>query len=119
LAVELAIRGQAGWGYVVNGYLTISQFFDFLQHPYASGWPVLLFAMLVPTATWLWMNRDRLTPEDMRILAAVLVILGISSVIAFMAELRSVFLVPHALAVFVAASAEGRAGGEYDRPGIS
>ena len=110
--VELLIRGEAGWDYVVNGYLSISQFLEFLQHPYASGWPVLLFAMLTPTAIWLWVNRKALTATDARILAAVVLITAISSVIAFMAELRSVFLAPHVLAVFVAAAAEGRAGGD-------
>jgi hypothetical protein len=114
-AVELAIRGEVGWGYVVNGYLTVDQFVDFLKHPYASGWPVLLLAMLIPTVIWLWINHQALTQTDLRILGAVVVILGISSVIAFMSELRSVFLVPHVLAVFVAASAEGRTGGDGDR----
>jgi hypothetical protein len=113
--VEFAIRGEAGWDHVINGYLTIGQFFDFLRHPYASGWPVLLFAMLMPTLVWLWVNRKALTSTDTRILAAVVVITGISSVIAFMAELRSVFLAPHVMAVFVAAAAEGRAAIERDR----
>lgn len=107
--VEFVIRGEVGWGHVVNGYQTIDQFVHFLRHPYASGWPVLLFAMLTPTAVWLWINRKTLTLPDVRILAAVVVITGISAVIAFMAELRSVFLTPHVLAVFVATAAEGRA----------
>jgi hypothetical protein len=108
LLVEFKVRGEIAWGYVVNGYLTVGQFFDFLRHPYASGWPVLLFAMLTPTLLWLWVNRKAITPLDARILIAVVLITAISSVIAFMAELRSVFLAPHVMAVFVAASVEGR-----------
>jgi hypothetical protein len=115
LLVEFVVRGEVAWGYVVNGYLTIGQFFDFLRHPYASGWPVLLFAMLTPTLLWLWVNRKAITPLDARLLIAVVLITGISSVIAFMAELRSVFLAPHVMAVFVAASVEGRILGKRDQ----
>jgi hypothetical protein len=64
--------------------------------------------MLTPTLLWLWVNRKAITPLDARILIAVVLITAISSVIAFMAELRSVFLAPHVMAVFVAASVEGR-----------
>ena len=102
---------DAGWGYVVNGYRTIEQFLEFLAHPWASGWPVLLFALALPTTLWLFANRKALTGIDKRILLAVGVTICISSVIAFMAELRSVFLVPHVLATFVAVSAESRARG--------
>jgi hypothetical protein len=107
--VESAIRGGAGWGHVMNGYETIGQFFHFLAHPYASGWPVLLVALAAPTAVWLAVNRSALGGTDWRILAAVAITIGISSVIAFMAELRSVFLAPHVMATFVAVSAEARA----------
>ncbi len=100
--------GDAEWGYLVNGYLTIEQF---LAHPWASGWPVLLVALVLPTALWVFANRRALTSIDKRILLAVGVTIGISSVIAFMAELRSVFLVPHVLATFVAVSAESRVQG--------
>jgi hypothetical protein len=107
--VESAIRGSAGWGHVMNGYETIGQFLHFLAHPYASGWPVLLFALAAPTAVWLALNRRSLDATGWRILLAVGITIGISSVIAFMAELRSVFLAPHVMATFVAVGAEARA----------
>ena len=106
--VKWVVRGDADWRYVVNGYLTIEQFLEFLAHPWASGWPVLLVALVLPTVLWLFANRAALTSIDNRILLAVGVTIGISSLIAFMAELRSVFLVPHVLATFVAVSAESR-----------
>ena len=105
------VGGDTEWGYLVNGYLTIEQFLEFLAHPWASGWPVLLVALALPTALWVFVNRAALTSVDKRILLAAAVTIGISSVIAFMAELRSVFLVPHVLATFVAVSAESRAHG--------
>ncbi len=105
------VGGDTEWGYLVNGYLTIEQFIEFLAHPWASGWPVLLVALVLPTALWVFANRGALTSIDKRILLAVGMTIGISSVIAFMAELRSVFLVPHVLATFVAVSAESRAQG--------
>ncbi len=109
--VVWAIRGSASWGYVMNGYETIGQLRQFLAHPYASGWPVLLFALAAPTLVWLSVNRKALSAADKRILAAAAVTIGVSSVVAFMAELRSVFLAPHVMAVFVAVSAEASAGG--------
>ena len=107
--VEKAIRGSAGWDYVVNGYQTIEQLRHFLAHPYASGWPVLLFALVAPTVVWLTVNRKTLDAIDRRILVAAAMTIAISSVVAFMAELRSVFLTPHVMATFVAAGAEARA----------
>jgi hypothetical protein len=107
--VETAIRGSAGWGHVMNGRETIGQFLHFLAHPYASGWPVLLFALVAPTAVWLVVNRQSLDAAGWRILLAVGITIGVSSVIAFMAELRSVFLAPHVMATFVAVGAEARA----------
>jgi hypothetical protein len=107
--VERAIRGSAGWDYVANGYETIAQLREFFAHPYASGWPVLLFALVAPTVVWLSANRRALGETERRILVAALLTIGISSVVAFMAELRSVFLAPHVMATFVAVSAEARA----------
>ena len=105
---KLAVHGDADWRYVVNGYRTFQQFLEFLAHPWASGWPVLLLALATPTAIWLFANRKALSATDQRILFAVALIICVSSVIAYMEELRSVFLVPHVMATFVAASAESR-----------
>jgi hypothetical protein len=50
-----------------------------------------------------------LSDEDRRLLVAVCLIVGSSSIVAYWSELRSVFLAPYIVATFVLTSVEARA----------
>jgi hypothetical protein len=112
-AVSTAVKflfGGAGQsvGYVINGWLTIPQFVDFIRHPTPYGWPVLLLAMVLPVILWLWSNRAFVQGDVRRLVQASLCIVVLSSPVAFWLELRSVFLVPVLVATFAATVAEAR-----------
>ena len=87
-----------------NGYQTIIQFRDFMRHPQPFAWPFLLMAMLIPVSMWLSANRATV---NVRLVWAAVVIVAISSPLAFWAELRSVWLAPIIVLTFAATVAEG------------
>ena len=95
-------------GYVINGYLTISQFMDALRHPQPYAWPVLLLVMVLPVSLWLWSNRAVVRGDVSKLLWATLWIVVLSSPIAYWSELRSVFLAPVVIATLAATIAESR-----------
>jgi hypothetical protein len=108
-AVKILLGGrEQSVGYVIDGWLTIPQFIDFLRHPTPYGWPVLLVAMVVPVILWLWSNRAVVQGDVRRLIQASLCIVVLSSPIAFWSELRSVFLAPVLIAIFAATFAEAR-----------
>jgi hypothetical protein len=108
-AIRAKFYGVQSIGYEVNGYMTFQQFREFLSRPTSSSWPVLLFAMVTPLILWLRANRRVLSDEDRRLLVAVCLILGSSSIVAYWSELRSVFLAPLIVTTFVLTAAEARA----------
>jgi hypothetical protein len=100
-------RGQSV-GYVINGWETIPQFIDAIRNPKPYAWPVLLLAMILPVSMWLWSNKRVIEGDLRRLLWASLLIVGLSSPIAYWSELRSVFLAPMVIVTFVATIAEAR-----------
>jgi hypothetical protein len=97
-------------GYVINGWLTIPQLVHALRHPGPYAWPILLVAMVLPVSLWLWSNRALIRGDIRRLVWASLLIVALSSPIAFWMELRSVFLAPIVIATFAATVAEYRSG---------
>jgi hypothetical protein len=95
-------------GYVINGYLTISQFMDALRHPRPDAWPILLLAMVLPVSLWLWSNRAVVQGDVRKLVWVSLGIVVLSSPMAYWSELRSVFLAPLVIITFAATVAESR-----------
>jgi hypothetical protein len=106
--VKAWVGGTRSAGYMVNGWLTVPDFLDFLRHPQPFSWPFLLAAMVLPVTIWLWTNRGVITGQIRRLLLASIAIVTLSSPIAYWSELRSVFLAPLVIATFVATVSEGR-----------
>ncbi|MFN7925237.1 MAG: hypothetical protein U0Q16_34385 [Bryobacteraceae bacterium] len=92
--------------YPIDGYLTLQHFREAMSHPQPFAWPFLLVAMLVPVCMWL---RANWSAVDTRLVRAAVVIIAISSPLAFWSEIRSVWLAPIVVLIFAATIAEGRA----------
>jgi hypothetical protein len=103
-------------GYVIDGWRTIPQFFDALRHPEPFMWPMLLLAMALPVSVWLFANRIVVSGHIRRLAYAALLIVVVSSPIAFWSELRSVFLAPLVVMTFAAVAAEGRLQRKLEHP---
>jgi hypothetical protein len=110
--IRTVLRGAPTASYEINGYLTLQQFMAFLRHPQPFAWPMLLVAMLTPSLLWLTLNRGSRTAEDSRWLWTIGAIVAASSLLAFWAELRSVFLGPLVLLTYVATRLEARTAGQ-------
>jgi hypothetical protein len=107
-AVKTLWYREHGPGVIGDGWLTISQFIDFLHKPSPYGWPLLLFAMATPVILWIVSNRQHLSREVRRLIWAAIAVIVIGSPLAFWSELRSVFLPPLVIATFAATLAEGQ-----------
>jgi hypothetical protein len=60
----------------------------FLQHPTASSWPVLAFAMVTPVFWWIRINREYMGERQTRLFAAGCVIGAITCLFGHSEELR-------------------------------
>ena len=60
----------------------------FFQHPNASGWPVLAFAMVAPILWWIGINREYMGEKQTRLFAAGCVIGAITCAFGHSEELR-------------------------------
>jgi hypothetical protein len=106
--VKMLMITDRSIGYVADGWRTIPQFIEAIKHPLPFSWPILLVAMMLPTALWLAANRLLITREGWRLLWAAGAIVVLASPIAFWSELRSVFLAPSVIITFVATATEAR-----------
>jgi multisubunit Na+/H+ antiporter MnhG subunit len=105
--ISRALAHGEPWSYPMDGYKTLEMLRDALRHPNPFIWPVLLIAMLTPAALWLYTNRLH---ADRRLIWSAVIIVVLSSPIAYWSELRSIWVAPLIVVTFAATIAEGAVG---------
>ncbi len=106
LGLRYAFTGSASSAYEVNGYMTVPHFIAWLRHPTPYGWPLLVASFAVPLGWLVAANFRRLGRFARSLLLAAALVFLLSLPIAFLSEIRSVFMCPIVLCVYAAAAAQ-------------
>lgn len=111
LMIRYAFRGEnAEYGQSITAWTGLAKDIkEFITRPSPTSWPVLFLAMFLPVLLWIYGNRRFLSLQNIRLLIISLVIFCISLAFGSISELR-VFIPSVIIIVFVAVSAQARAG---------